>query len=55
VKVDSKTRNQLDEYKEQKKIEKEVIAGHSLETYDVESDDDTKVSIILWFSFITNK
>ena len=44
MKVDSKTRIQLDQYKEQKKIEKEVIAGCTLDNYDIETDTDTKVS-----------
>merc|ERR1711962_1009644 len=42
VKVDSKTRAQLDKYKEQKKIEKEVSAGSNLKEYDVETDTETK-------------
>ena len=41
VKVDSKTRAQLDKYKEQKKIEKEVLAGSNL-----------KVMVILFFCLI---
>jgi len=42
VKVDSKTRAQLDKYKEQKKIEKEVLAGSNLNDYDIETDAETK-------------
>ena len=43
MKVDSKTREQLDKFKEEKKIEKEAVAGHRLENYDIEDDEDTKV------------
>ncbi|XP_065660658.1 RNA-binding protein 25 isoform X2 [Hydra vulgaris] len=44
VKVDSKTRSQLDRYKEQKKIEKEVLcdSGENLDDYDIEYDEETK-------------
>ena len=43
MKVDSKTREQLDKYKEQRKIEKEVLVGHALENFDIEKDASTKV------------
>lgn len=55
MKVDSKTREQLDKFKEEKKIEKEAVAGHRLENYDIEDDEDTKVQyhdtvyLKLWF------
>lgn len=49
VKVDSKTRTQLDKYKEQKKIEKEVLVGSNLKDYDIEEDDNTKVVTFVFY------